>query len=129
MKTLLFAPLAVLIVAGCSQPDASNTAAATSANAQDPAVAAHTRIIPIRHEQGSIRGQADVSRAEPFVFGAFEDIFDFGFVTGPAFGHRIGANDVWAGIAVDDLVLKDVGQGGSFIQQRSGGQLTFGNLH
>lgn len=44
MKTLLIAPIALLFVAGCSQPDASNTAAAAPANgAQDSAMAANTR--------------------------------------------------------------------------------------
>ena len=44
MKYGLLAPLALLLVAGCSQPNASNTAAAASANAsQDPATAANTR--------------------------------------------------------------------------------------
>ena len=44
MKTLMIAPIALLFVAGCSQPDASNTAAAAPANAtQDSAMAANTR--------------------------------------------------------------------------------------
>ena len=44
MKTALLAPLALLIVAGCSQPDATNTAAASPANAsQGAAVAANSR--------------------------------------------------------------------------------------
>ena len=43
MKTRYLASLALLMVAGCSQPNASNTAAVTPANAQDPAVAANTR--------------------------------------------------------------------------------------
>ena len=44
MKTALLAPLAMLIVAGCSQPDATNTAAAAPADAsQGSAVAANTR--------------------------------------------------------------------------------------
>jgi uncharacterized protein (DUF305 family) len=44
MKIRYFAPLALLMAAGCSQPQSSNTAAATMANdAQDPAVAANTR--------------------------------------------------------------------------------------
>ena len=44
MKIGLLTPLALLLVAGCSQPNASNTAAAASANAsQDPARAANTR--------------------------------------------------------------------------------------
>ena len=44
MKTALLAPLAMLIVANCSQPDAANTAAAATANAsRDAAVAANSR--------------------------------------------------------------------------------------
>ena len=43
MKTALLAPLAMLIIAGCSQPDATNTAAAPADASQDSAVAANTR--------------------------------------------------------------------------------------
>ena len=44
MKTALLAPLAMLLIAGCSQPDATNTAAAPPADAtQGSAVAANTR--------------------------------------------------------------------------------------
>ena len=44
MKNLYIAPLALLMVTGCSQPDASNTTATTPANvSQDPAIAANTR--------------------------------------------------------------------------------------
>lgn len=44
MKTLTLAPLALLIVAGCSQPGATNTADAASGNsAQSAAIAANTR--------------------------------------------------------------------------------------
>ena len=43
MKTILLAPIALLIVTGCSQPNATNTAAAPGNMSQDPAVAANTR--------------------------------------------------------------------------------------
>ncbi len=70
----LFVPLALLAVVGCSQPNASNTAASSANTTQDAAVASNTRADgTVIDESKPHEHTADIAHDEPIDHAAMMD--------------------------------------------------------
>ena len=77
---------------------------------------AHTGIIPIRHYERAIGSGDHVGRAKPFVATRpVENVHNLGIIARPALRDGIRPDDTGAGIAMDDLTLKNLGQKSAFV--------------
>ena len=77
-------------------------------------------IVPVRDDQRSIRSHADIRRTEPLIASSIQDVIDLGLVASSIVGHRIAADYVWTGVAMDELIDESLGQIVAFVDQNAG---------
>ena len=88
-------------------------------------VTADARVIPVGHEDRSVRCHADVAGTEPRIL-AREDVLDRGIVARARLRDRIGPHHARSGVAVDELVLEDFRQQLAFVDCNAGGRTCAG---
>ena len=87
------------------------------------AVTAHARIVPVGHNQGSIRRHLHIRRSEPAILlGAIQNVHDLRRIPRAAALHRVSPHNAGAGVTMDHLALEHLRQERAFIDADAGGR-------
>ena len=73
-------------------------------------MAADARVIPVGDENRSVGGDADIARPEPAISRAVGDVFACGGIARPITLHVVGADDIRAGVAVEERAAEAIGE-------------------
>ena len=91
------------------------------------AVTAHARIVPVGHNQGSIRRHLHIRRSEPAILlGAIQNVHDLRRIPRTAALDRVSPHNAGTGIAMDHLAVKYLGQERTFVDADAGRRTSAG---
>ena len=81
---------------------------------------ANAWIVPVGDDQRSVGSHADIRRTEPLIASPIQDVIDLRLVASSIVGHRIAADHIRTGVAVDELIDESLGQLVAFVDQNAG---------
>ena len=78
-------------------------------------MSADARVVPVGHENGSVRCDANICRTKPIVASTLQQVLDASLVARAVGSCRVSANNVGASVTVQYLIPENLGQQTSFV--------------